>query len=78
MMFCGGQEMDYTKTFELVCSMVNDTHPDTAFGGVAWADSHDRYRAQIATVAQDEDFYRLVNRTLWELNVSHANLVPLG
>ena len=26
----------------------------------------------------DEEFYRLVNTMLWELNVSHANLVPPG
>lgn len=75
---CGGQEMDYASTFELVWRTVSQTYPDTTFGGVDWADAHDRYSAQLSTVEQQEEFYRLVNRMLYELDVSHANLVPPG
>jgi carboxyl-terminal processing protease len=57
---------------------VNETYYDPTFGGLNWKDVHDRYQPQIAAAEKDEDFYRLINTMLWELKVSHANLVPPG
>jgi carboxyl-terminal processing protease len=68
----------YLNTFETVWKKVNDTYFDPAFGGVDWKGVHDRYGPRIAAAEKDEDFYRLVNAMLWELKVSHANLVPPG
>ena len=75
---CGSQTGEYLSTFEVVWKKVNETFPDPAFGGVNWREVHDRYQPQIAGVRQDEAFYGLINRMLWELGVSHANLVPPG
>ena len=75
---CVGEANEYLRTFELVWKKVNETFLDPAFGGVNWKEVHDRFQPQIAAATQDEEFYRLVNRMLWELNVSHANLIPPG
>ena len=75
---CWSQRLDYSDTFETVWKKLNETYFDTTFGGLNWKDTHDRYLPQIAAAGKDEEFYRLVNKMLWELNVSHANLVPPG
>ena len=75
---CWSQKKEYLDTFEIVWKKVNDTYYDSAFGGLNWKDAHDRYLPQISATEKDEEFYRLVNKMLWELNVSHANLVPPG
>jgi carboxyl-terminal processing protease len=75
---CRGQNKEYLSTFEIVWNKVNETYYDPAFGGLNWKDVHDRYQPQIAAARKDEEFYRLINRMLWELKVSHANIVPPG
>jgi carboxyl-terminal processing protease len=75
---CWGQSNKYVSTFETVWNKLNDTYYDTTFGGLSWKAVHDRYLPQIAAVQKDDEFYRLVNRMLWELKVSHANLIPPG
>jgi carboxyl-terminal processing protease len=75
---CWSQRLDYSSTFETVWKKLNETYFDTTFGGLNWKDAHDRYLPQITAAEKDEEFYRLVNKMLWELNVSHANLVPPG
>ena len=75
---CGSRHKTYSRTFETVWKTLDDTYFDRTFGGVNWKDAHDRYRPQIAAAERDEDFYAIVNRMLWELNVSHANLIPPG
>lgn len=57
---------------------MNETYFDPTFGGLNWKDVHDRYQPQIAAAEKDEEFYKLINKMLWELKVSHANLVPPG
>jgi len=57
---------------------VNETYFDPTFGGINWKDVHDRYLPQITTVEKDEEFYKLINKMLWELKVSHAYLAPPG
>ncbi len=75
---CLGQHQLYLNTFETVWLKVNETFFDPTFGGLSWKDVHDRYLPQIAAAEKDEPFYRLINKMLWELNVSHANVVPPG
>ena len=75
---CISQDNENKNTFEIVWKKVNDTYFDSTFGGLNWKDTHDRYMPQIIAAEKDEDFYRLVNKMLWELNVSHANLIRPG
>lgn len=75
---CRSENKEYLNTFEIVWRKVNETYFDPAFGGLNWKDVHDCYRPQIAAAGNDEEFYRLVNKMLWELKVSHDNLVPPG
>jgi carboxyl-terminal processing protease len=72
------QNNQYLSTFETIWKKVNEAYYDSAFGGFDWKDAHDRYLPQVAAVEKDEDFYRLVNKLLWELNVSHTNWIPPG
>ncbi|MFH0842762.1 MAG: S41 family peptidase [Bacteroidota bacterium] len=78
MISCIGQNNQYLKTFKTVWKKVNKSYYDPAFGGLDWKNIHDQYLPKIKSVENDQDFYRLVNRMLWELNVSHANLIPPG
>ena len=75
---CWSQNNNYLNTFEIVWNKVNETYYDSTFGGFNWEDAYDRYIKQIDAVENDEDFYRLVNKMLWELKVSHANLIRPG
>lgn len=75
---CQGENKEFSGIFENVWKKVNETYFDPAFGGLDWQAVHDRYQPLVAAVANDKDFYRLINSMLWELNVSHANLIPPG
>jgi len=75
---CTCQNKQYKRIFKTVWKKVNKSYYDPAFGGLDWKDIHDRYLPKIRGAENDQDFYRLVNRMLWELNVSHANLIPPG
>jgi carboxyl-terminal processing protease len=75
---CWGQNNIYLNTFEVVWKKLNETYYDSTFGGLNWKEAYDRYLPQISTAENDEEYYRLVNRMLWELKVSHTNLVPPG
>jgi carboxyl-terminal processing protease len=68
----------YLGIFETVWKKVNETYFDPSYGGLDWKEVHDRYQPKIASAENDEDFYSLVNKMLWELRVSHAALVPPG
>lgn len=75
---CSGQDKDDMNTFEVVWKQVNETFFDSTFGGIDWRDTHDRYKLRISAAETDEEFYRIINLMLWELKVSHANIVPPG
>jgi carboxyl-terminal processing protease len=75
---CRSENKEYLSTFETVWKQVNETYFDPTFGGLNWKDVHDRYQPQIAAAQKDVEFYKLINKMLWELNVSHANVVPPG
>lgn len=67
---------EYLQIFEAVWSKVNQTFYDPNFGGVDWAAVHDEYEPLIAASQDDDTFYDLLNRMLWELNVSHVGVGP--
>jgi len=75
---CMNRNNVYLNTFENVWKKVNKTYYDSTFGGLNWKDAHDRYLPQITSAENDKEFYRLVNKMLWELKVSHNNIVPPG
>jgi carboxyl-terminal processing protease len=75
---CNSENKEYLNTFEVVWKKVNETYVDPTFGGLNWKEVHDRYQPQIAAAEKDEEFYLLIDKMLWELKVSHANLVPPG
>jgi C-terminal processing protease CtpA/Prc len=64
------------KSFETVWHTVNEKHYDSTFGGLNWKDAHDRYQSQIASAESNLEFYTLVNKMLFELNLSHFLIVP--
>jgi carboxyl-terminal processing protease len=74
--FCMNQNNMHLKIFKSVWKKVNKTFYDPTFGGLNWKDVHDRYLPQITASENDEEFYRLVNKMLWELKVSHNNIIP--
>jgi len=71
-------ESDYLGWFETVWKAADETYFDPDFGGMDWKQVHDRYQPLVAAAEDDETFHRLVNDMLWELDVSHAILVPPG
>ena len=75
---CQRENKEYLNNFEIVWQTVNETYFDPTFGGVDWNEVHDRYRPLIAAAESDEELYSLINKMLWELNVSHAAIIPPG
>ncbi len=72
-----GQEASrHLECFEVVWQTVNDKFFDPAFGGVDWKAVRARYRPLVAAAASDEAFYELINKMVFELNVSHIGVVP--
>lgn len=67
---------EYLSTFETVWQTVNDTYFDPTFGGLDWSEVHERYHPLIAAAENDNEFYKLLNEMLFELNVSHIGVVP--
>jgi C-terminal peptidase prc len=67
---------EYLQVFEEVWSTINVTYFDPDFGGLDWKEVHDRYEPQIAAVKDDQAFYFLINKMLFELNVSHIAFIP--
>ena len=68
---CRREKAEYVKNFETVWQTVHQKHYDSTFGGLNWAEVHDRYRPQIAAAQSDKEFYTIVNKMLFELNLSH-------
>lgn len=68
---CKKEHAEYVSGFETVWQTVNQKHYDPTFGGLNWQEVHDRYRPQIGSAQSDKEFYALVNKMLFELNLSH-------
>ena len=64
------------ESFETVWQTINEKHIDPNFNGLDWNEVHDRYQPQIATAKNEEEFYLIVNKMLFELNISHIAVVP--
>ena len=64
------------KSFETVWKTINEKHIDRTFNGLDWQDVYNRYRLQISSAKNEEDFYLIVNKMLFELNISHLAVVP--
>jgi carboxyl-terminal processing protease len=64
------------ESFETVWQTINEKHIDPNFNGLDWSEVHDRYQPQIAAAKNEEEFYLLVNKMLFELNISHTVVVP--
>jgi carboxyl-terminal processing protease len=75
---CWSENEEYLSTFEIVWNKVNETYFDPTFGGLDWKAVHDRFQPRITAAKEDREFYELINNMLWELKVSHANLIPPG
>jgi carboxyl-terminal processing protease len=58
-------------SFETVWQTVNQIHYDPTFGGVDWKAAYDQYKPQIAAAENSEESFTLINRMLFELNLSH-------
>ena len=65
------RETDNLVNFETVWRTVNETHFDPAFGGIDWQGMHDRYLPQIVAAGSLDEFNRIANRMLFELEMSH-------
>lgn len=68
----------YMDCFEIVWRTVNQKHFDPTFGGVDWKAVYDRYKPLISAVTDRREFYILINKMLFQLNVSHLGVVPPG
>ena len=64
------------KSFEIVWQTINEKYYDSTFGGLNWNEVHDQYLRQIIKAKSDTEFYLLINKMLFELNVSHIGVVP--
>jgi len=64
------------QSFETVWQTINDKYFDPNFGGLDWSEVHDRYQPQIAAAQNEGEYYLLINKMLFELNVSHIGVVP--
>ena len=63
--------------FDTVWQTMNDEYFDPTFGGLDWQAIGDEYRQRLATVQDDDTFWRQVlNPMLWELSVSHLVALP--
>ena len=68
----------YLENFEFVWTTISQRFYDPNFGGVDWAAVHDRYLPQVSALDSDDAFLELMNRMLFELDVSHLFIVPPG
>jgi carboxyl-terminal processing protease len=69
---------EYLSVFETVWQTVNDTYFDPTFGGLDWREVRERYQPSVVAASNDQEFYRLLNEMLFELDVSHVGVVPPG
>jgi carboxyl-terminal processing protease len=63
----------YSNAFEAVWNTVNKNFFDPSFLGVNWADTGARYRAQLSTIHNDDEFEKLIDRMLRDLPTSHLH-----
>ncbi len=64
------------ESFEIVWQTLADNYFDPTFGGLDWIEVHDRYHPLIATIEDETTFYKIINKMLFELDVSHLAVIP--
>ena len=64
------------KSFETVWKTINEKYFDPTFNGLDWSEVYDRYQPKITAAQNEEEYYLLINKMLFELNVSHIGVVP--
>ncbi len=64
------------KSFETVWQTINEKHIDPTFNGLDWSEVHDQYKSHISATQNEEEYYLLINKMLFELNISHIGVVP--
>ena len=64
------------KSFETVWQTINEKHIDPTFNGLDWSEVYDRYKSLLSATQNEEEYYLLINKMLFELNVSHIGVVP--
>ena len=64
------------QSFETVWQTINEKHIDPTFNGLDWSEVHNRYKSQISATQNEGEYYLLINKMLFELNVSHIFVVP--
>ena len=64
------------KSFETVWEIIKDKHIDPSFNGLNWLDVYNRYEPQVREARNDAEYYLLINKMLFELEISHIGVVP--
>jgi len=63
--------------FDTVWQTMNDEYFDPTLGGLDWQAVGEEYRQRLASVQDDDTFWReVLNPMLWELGVSHLVALP--
>jgi carboxyl-terminal processing protease len=65
---------DRLQVFEEVWGTINEKYYDPALHGVDWKAVHDRYRPRVDSLANDEEFYALLNQMTAELRDAHTRV----
>jgi len=64
------------RCLETVGRTLRQRYFDPTFGGLDWSAIERRYRPLIAAAKSEPEFYALINRMVFELDVSHIGVVP--
>jgi carboxyl-terminal processing protease len=65
----------YAAAFEEIWGVIDQGYYDPEHGGVDWAAVYHEYTPRVATVASDEDFYRLMQEMVDRLDDEHTYLM---
>jgi carboxyl-terminal processing protease len=66
------------QTFDRVWNTINERHFDPTFGGVDWNKIREIYKPKALQAASDDEFYKILQDMLSELNQSHFSIIPPG
>ncbi len=62
------------ELFEQVWKTIDEKYYDPSFNGVDWKAVRERYRPRVETIADDEEFYDLLNQMAGELRDAHTRV----